>query len=222
MQKWWWIMMNYELLCLRDRKRHSKRMQLLDQLSNYCYKLGSQSLSFCILQQGIFYGRMRPHRVIFERKSLSSFCILCTWNHTERQIETLHLMQMQGKPWLLGLSVARAANWWQESQHEEMLLAEALRQAIAQEAEVQACGMPWDVDGWSPKWFEGWFCCEKLGGCFSFGSWTTMGILCLESCKFLLTHVVALSLVYLMTYLQFGCWLMAMSQRCEKSNNGTA
>ena len=50
-----------------------------------------------------------------------------------------------------------------------MLLAEALRQAIAQEAEVQACGMPWDVDGWSPKWFEGWFCCEKLGGRFSFG-----------------------------------------------------
>ena len=42
------------------------------------------------------------------------------------------------------------------------------------------------------------------------------------SCKFLLMHVVGLSLVHLMTYLQFGCWLMAMSQRCKKSNKGTA
>ena len=47
--------------------------------------------------------------------------------------------------------------------------------------------------------------------CFAVKSWGVVfhldpePILCLESCKFLLMHVVALSLVHLMTYLQFGC-----------------
>ena len=63
----------------------------------------------------------------------------------------------------------------------------------------------------------------KVGGSFFIWTWTTMGILCLGgSCKFLWMHVVGLSLVHLMTYLQFGCWLMAMRQRCKKSNKGTA